>query len=512
MSQAPAPAHGPTHVDVLIVGAGISGVGAAYHLQQQCADRSYLILESQPAFGGTWHTHKYPGLRSDSDLFTFGYRFKPWTGAPIASAAQILRYVGEVIEDNGIAKHIRYQHKVISAAWHSDRQRWTLQVRQGDTGQTQEFSCNFLWMCQGYYRHGEGYTPEWPGMADFKGRIVHPQTWPENLLYAGKRVVVIGSGATAATLVPAIANQCAHVTMLQRSPTYFRTAANANELADLLRPLGIPQEWIHEIVRRKILADQAAFVRRAKNEPDVVKRELVDNVRSFIGTKVDVDKHFVPRYRPWQQRLAFIPDADLFGAIAADKASVVTDEIECFTAKGIKLKSGAELEADIIITATGFHLSALGDIPFAVDGKALDFHQTVTYRGTMFTGLPNMAWTIGYLRASWTLRVDLLGDFTCRLLNHMRETGAGVVVPQLRKADADMPLTPWIDKDVFNSGYLMRSLHLMPHQGAVQPWRLEPDYWLERDLLPAAAFDDGALQFVPRSAGATATTTTGSSK
>ncbi len=509
MPQASANAHSSNHVDVLIVGAGISGVGAAYHLQQQCADKSYLVLEAQPDFGGTWFTHRYPGIRSDSDLFTFGYRFKPWTGAPIASAAQIRRYLGEVIEENGIGKHIRYRHKVVAAQWHSDTQRWTLQVQKGDNnnhgdngnnGETRQFSCNFLWMCQGYYRHGEGYTPEWPGVADFQGRIVHPQTWPEDLPYAGKRVVVIGSGATAATLVPAIANQCAHVTMLQRSPTYFRTAANANELADMLRPLGIPQAWTHEIVRRKVLADQAAFTRRAKHEPDVVKRELVNNVRSFIGHKVDVDKHFAPHYRPWQQRLAFIPDADLFGAIAADKASVVTDEIECFTAKGLKLKSGAELQADIIVTATGFHLSALGDIPFSVDGKPLDFHQSVTYRGTMFTGLPNMAWMFGYLRASWTLRVDLLSDFTCRLLNHMRDHGAGVVVPQLRAHEVGMPLKPWIDKDNFNAGYMMRSLHLMPQQGEAQPWQLEPDYFVERDLLPAADLNDGALHFVAQGA------------
>jgi cation diffusion facilitator CzcD-associated flavoprotein CzcO len=499
-----APHDSAQHVDVLIVGAGISGVGAAYHLQQQCPDRSYLVLEALPDFGGTWYTHRYPGIRSDSDLFTFGYRFKPWTAAPIATAAQIRRYLGEVIEENGIGDHIRYRHKIVSAQWHSESQRWTLQVRRGDSGETVAYSCHFLWMCQGYYRHGAGYTPEWPGMADFQGRVVHPQTWPEDLPYAGKRVVVIGSGATAATLIPAIADACAHVTMLQRSPTYFRTAANANEMADLLRPLGIPQEWTHEIVRRKVLADQAAFTRRARDEPDAVRRELVDNVRNFIGKQVDVDKHFAPRYRPWQQRLAFIPDADLFKAIAAGKASVLTDEIECFTARGLKLKSGAELEADIIVTATGFHLSALGDIPFTVDGKPLDFHQTVTYRGTMFTGLPNLAWMFGYLRASWTLRVDLLSDFTCRLLNHMRHRGAGVVVPQLREKDTAMPLKPWVEADNFNAGYMMRSLHVMPQQGSEQPWKLETDYFVERELLPLADLDDGALRFVARRAGASA--------
>ncbi len=328
-------------------------------------------------------------------------------------------------------------------------QRWTLQVRDGTTNQVKRYSCNFLWMCQGYYRHGEGYTPEWPGMADFGGKVVHPQSWPADLPYKGKRVVVIGSGATAATLVPAIADDCEHVTMLQRSPTYFRTAANANELADTLRQLDVPQEWIHEIVRRKVLFDQSAFTKRAMLEPDAVKRELVENVRSYLGENFDVEKHFSPSYRPWQQRLAFIPDADLFRAVAAGKASVVTDDIERFTANGIKLKSGVELPADIIVTATGFHLSSPGEIPFTIDDQPLDFHSTVIYRGTMFSGVPNMAWMFGYLRASWTLRVDLLGDYICRMLNHMRDQGSGVVTPKLRASDADMPLKPWIEHRQF---------------------------------------------------------------
>lgn len=494
-----APNTEPVHTDVLIIGAGISGIGAAYHLQQQCPDKTYHILDAQPAVGGTWTTHIYPGIRSDSDLFTFGYRFKAWTGAPIASAAQILKYLQEVIDENDLQRHIHQQHSVLSADWLSAEQRWTLQVRDGTTNQVKRFSCNFLWMCQGYYRHGEGYTPEWPGMADFAGRIVHPQTWPADLPYKGKRVVVIGSGATAATLVPAIADDCAQVTMLQRSPTYFRTAANANELADTLRQLDVPLEWTHEIVRRKVLFDQSAFTKRAALEPDVVKRELVENVRSYLGENFDVEKHFSPRYRPWQQRLAFIPDADLFRAVAAGKASVVTDAIECFTANGIKLKSGVELPADIIVTATGFHLSSPGEIPFTVDGKPVDFHKTVIYRGTMFSGVPNMAWMFGYLRASWTLRVDLLGDYICRLLNHMRVQGAGVVTPELRTGDAVMPLKPWIDPDNFNAGYMMRSLQMLPQQIGVQPWKLETDYFVERDLLPTADLDDGALQFTPKS-------------
>ena len=499
MPSNPVHPNGPQHFDVLIVGAGISGIGAGYHLQQQCPEKSFAILEAQNSFGGTWHVHRYPGIRSDSDLYTFGYRFKPWKGAPIATAEQILSYLGQVIEDNGLASHIHYQHKILSAEWHSDRQCWTLQVQQAVSGETRVFTCGFLWMCQGYYRHGQGYTPDWPGMADFKGQVVHPQSWPEDLAYQGKRVVVIGSGATAATLIPNIANDCAELTLLQRSPTYFRTAPNANELGDTLRALSIPEEWTHEIVRRKVLADQSAFTRRALSDPETVKVELINNVRSFFdgNADLDVDKHFTPRYRPWQQRLAYIPDGDLFRAIAAGKAQVMTDEIETFTARGLRLKSGAEIEADIIVTATGFHLSALGDIPFSVDGKPLDFNQCVTYRGTMFSGLPNMAWMFGYLRASWTLRVDLLGDFVCRLLNHMTATGAGVVTPQLRPQDQGMPLKPWVDSDNFNSGYLQRGMHLMPQQGTADPWKLEPDYWVEREQLPAAQLDDGALVFEP---------------
>lgn len=491
----------PEHLDVIVVGAGISGIGAGHHLQQQCPNKRFAILEANDSFGGTWHTHRYPGLRSDSDLYTFGYRFKPWKGAPIARAGQILKYLGEVIEENGLAKHIRYAHKILSAAWSEETQTWTLQVKQGPTGETRVFTCNFLWMCQGYYRHGQGYTPEWPGMEGYKGQIVHPQNWPEDLSYKGKRVVVIGSGATAATLIPAIADDCAELTLLQRSPTYFRTAPNVNELGDTLRALNIPEEWTHEIVRRKVLADQSAFTKRALSEPEAVKQELIANVRTFLGDGVDVEKHFTPRYRPWQQRLAYIPDGDLFRTIAAGKATVLTDEIECFTATGLKLKSGTEIQADIIVTATGFHLSALGDIPFTINGQPLDFNQCVTYRGTMFSGLPNMAWMFGYLRASWTLRVDLLGDFVCRLLNHMSATGAGTVTPQLRAQDQGMALNPWVESDNFNSGYLQRGMHLMPKQGTSEPWKLEPDYWVERDQLPAAQMDDGALVFTPLKAG-----------
>jgi cation diffusion facilitator CzcD-associated flavoprotein CzcO len=325
--------------------------------------------------------------------------------------------------------------------------------------------------------------------------IVHPQTWPEDLDYAGKKVVVIGSGATAATLIPAIAADCAHITMLQRSPTFFRTGRNAIVLADELRQLGIDETWIHEIVRRKILYEQDVFTRRSFTEPEVVKRELLEAALAHLGPDYDIDTHFTPRYRPWRQRIAFIPDGDLFQSIRAGKASVVTDEIERFTPTGIALKSGQILEADIIITATGFNMNVLGDIDFTIDGKPLVFSDTVTYRGTMFTGVPNMAWVFGYFRASWTLRADLVADFVCRLLNHMKEKKASKVTPSLRPQDRDMPLLPWIDPENFNPGYVMRGLHLLPKRGDKPEWQHSQDYWAEKDQLPAADLDDGALVY-----------------
>jgi len=483
------------HFDVVIVGAGISGIGGAYHLLKQCPGTTFAVLESQESFGGTWTTHRYPGIRSDSDLHTFGYRFKPWTGTPIATAAEILKYMGDVIAENGIGPHIRYRHTIASARWSSEDNLWTLEATRTDTGEIVRIVANFLWMCQGYYRHSEGYTPNWDGMQDFKGRIIHPQTWPENLDYKGKNIVVIGSGATAATLIPAMAADCGHVTMLQRSPTYFLTGRNANPLADELRDLGIDEEWIHEIVRRKTLREQAVFTRRTFEEPETVKQELLGAVRSHLGDDYDVETHFTPNYRPWRQRVAFIPDADLFKGIRSGKASVVTDEIERFTETGLLLKSGQTLDADIIVTATGFHLNVLGDIDFVIDGKPLVFSETVTYRGMMFTGVPNMAWVFGYFRASWTLRADLVADFVCRLLNHMKSKGARKVTPTLRSEDREMPLLPWIDPENFNPGYIMRGMHLLPKRGDKPEWQHTQDYWAEKDELPAIDLDDGAFVY-----------------
>jgi cation diffusion facilitator CzcD-associated flavoprotein CzcO len=483
------------YFDVLIVGAGISGVGSAYHLTKQSPGTSFVVLEALESFGGTWLTHRYPGVRSDSDLYTFGYRFKPWTSAPIATAAEILKYMGEVIDENDLAPHIRYRHRISSASWSSVDNLWTIEAIRLDTGETLYFTAKFLWMCQGYYRHAEGYTPQWAGMARFRGRIVHPQTWPRDLDYAGKNVVVVGSGATAATLIPAIAAECSHVTMLQRSPTFFRTGRNAIEIADELRELKIDEAWIHEIVRRKILHDQSVFTRRSFTEPEAVKKELLSAVRGYLGPDYDIDTHFTPNYRPWRQRIAFIPDGDFLQAIGAGKASVVTDEIETFTETGLLLKSGQSLDADIILTATGFNLSVLGDIGFAIDGKTLDFADTITYRGMMFTGVPNMAWVFGYFRASWTLRADLVADFVCRLINHMKDRGANRVTPELRPEDKDMPLLPWIDPENFNPGYLIRNMHLLPKRGDKPEWQHTQDYWTEKDTFPATDLDDAVFVY-----------------
>ena len=483
------------HFDVLIAGAGISGVGAAYHLTTQCPGTTFVALETQKTFGGTWTTHRYPGIRSDSDLHTFGYRFKPWTSAPIASAAEIRKYMGEVIEENDLARHIRYQHTITSASWSSDENLWTIEATRSDTGEKLRFTTNFFWMCQGYYRHTEGYTPEWKDMAKFKGPIVHPQKWPEDLDYKGKRVVVIGSGATAATLIPAMAADAAHVTMLQRSPTYFRTGRNAIEIAEELRKLQVDETWIHEITRRKILFDQDAFTRKTFAEPEAAKKDLLSAVEAYLGKDYDIATHFTPKYRPWRQRIAFIPDGDLFQGIKSGKASVVTDEIDRFTEKGILLKSGKELEADIIVTATGFNLCANGDIAFEVDGKPLDFADTVTYRGMMFTGVPNLVWVFGYFRASWTLRVDLVADFVCRLLTHMKATGVKKVTPQLRPEDHNMPLLPWIDPENFNPGYMMRGMHLLPKRGDKPEWQHNQDYWAEKDEFPNIDLKDKAFAY-----------------
>jgi len=367
-------------------------------------------------------------------------------------------------------------------------------LRRKDTGETLHFTASFLWMCQGYYRHAEGYTPQWDGMEEFKGPIVHPQTWPEDLDYKGKRVVVIGSGATAATLIPNMADDCSHITMLQRSPTYFWTGENRNELADQLRELEVPEEWVHDIVRRSILKQAKDVQYLSASDPELVKEELFKVIRGYLGEDFDMS-HFTPSYRPWQQRLAYVPDGDLFECIKSGKVSVATDNIDRFTDKGILTKSGELLEADIIITATGFNLSVMGDIAFDVDGEPVDFGNTYTYRGLMNSGVPNMSFMFGYLRTSWTMRVDLVCDFVCRLLNHMDEMGATVCTPTLREQDQNMSVLPWIDEEEFNPGYMQRGKHLMPKRGDHEPWSFSPDYYTEKDQLPLVDLNDSALVY-----------------
>jgi len=472
------------HFDVLIAGAGISGIGSAYHLKQQCSGKSFVVLEALESFGGTWLMHTYPGVRSDSDLHTFGYRFKPWIGPPIATAAEILDYMGDVIEENDLAPHIRYRHKIISASFARTTNLWTVEAELGDAGERRVFTCNFLWMCQGYYEHARGYTPDWPGMEDYKGELVHPQTWPKDIDLKDKSVLVIGSGATTATVVPAIASACKHVTVLQRSPTYFIPGRNINELVEMLRTIGVDEMTVHDIARKKILYDQDKFTHRAFDEPETVKEELLSGVRLFLGPDYDMT-HFTPRYRPWRQRIAFVPDGDLFQGIAAGKATMVTDEIDRFTKAGVLLKSGRELEADVIVTATGFNLSVLGGIAFTVDGGPVNFADTVTYRGMMFTGVPNMVWVFGYFRASWTLRVDLMGDFVCRLLKFMDAKGVHRVEAVIPESQLNMKRLPWIDPENFNPGYLMRRMDLLPKRGESYEWQHTQDYWREKEELPA---------------------------
>ena len=483
------------HFDVLIIGAGVSGIGSARYLVSQCPDTSFVVLEAQPGFGGTWRTHRYPGIRSDSDLFTYGYAFKPWDGPAIASAAEIRDYLSEVIAENDLSSHIRYQHTVTAAQWSTEHNHWTVVAKQTESGETTRLTANFLWMCQGYYRHSEGYTPSWEGMEEFRGRIVHPQTWPKDLDLKGKNVLVIGSGSTAVTLIPAIAGDSAHVTMLQRSPSYFVTEFDGEAFAKELRALDIEKSWLHEIMRRKVFRDDALFTERTFREPDVVKRELIENVRGHLDPDFDVETHFTPSYRPWRQRICLVQDGDFFRAIRAGKVSVVTDHIARFTETGIRLESGTDIAADIIVTSTGFQLSLFGDIAFSIDGAPLDFSETITYRGMMFSGVPNMAWVYGYFRSSWTPRVDLVGGFVCRLLHHMAMIGARRVVPTLRQEDKTMTLSQWFDPEDINAGYLLRGLHLFPRRGDRAEWRHSEDLLTDERTIPQIDLDDGTLVY-----------------
>lgn len=486
---------GIEHLDYLIVGAGISGIGAACYLRRRFPDSRYAVLEAMNGFGGTWWTHRYPGVRSDSDLYTYGYGFKPWRGRSIPTADEIRGYLSEVVEEAGLAPHIRYGHKVMSASWSSLHKRWTLTIAASSSDGVLTITTRFLWMCSGLYDHDKGYTPEWPGMQEFKGSIVHPQQWPQDLDCAGKRVVVIGSGATAATLIPALADTAAHVTMLQRSPTFFATEPWEHPLEAQLRPLKLPDDWFHEIMRRAHIAKSAEVVRMSFEQPEALRAFLIGQTRAHLPEGFDVDKHFNPSYRPWQQRIAIVPEGDLFAAIRNGKASVVTDTIQCFDATGIQLSSGEQIDADIIVTATGFNMRFFGGIPFSVDGEPVDFTQHVTYRGVMIQGIPNMAYTLGYFRSSWTLRSDMVCDLVCRVIEHMRKQGRSVVVPTLAGEEADMPRLPWVDSANISSGYVMRAQDQLFRQGDRHPWRHLLEYDEESAILPAVQPEDEALVY-----------------
>ncbi|NMO90692.1 NAD(P)/FAD-dependent oxidoreductase [Actinomycetospora sp. TBRC 11914] len=479
------------HLDVLIVGAGVSGIGAAHRLRKDFPDRSFAILESQDNHGGTWWTHRFPGIRSDSDLFTYGFRDKPWSGPSIAEGGAIREYLQEMIDEDHLADHIRYHHDVTALSWSSDDARWTAEVTRTDTGEQLRVTASFLWMCQGYYNHDEPYIPTFPGQERFEGTIVHPQTWPEDLDYTDKRVLVIGSGATAATVVPAVAKTAAHVTMLQRSPSYWFPAPTVHELATMLEPLDLPAEWTHEILRRTYVQQLDWLATTGRDDPDQLHEFLVETIRPLLPEGTDVEKHFTPAYRPWQQRIAFVPDGDFFEAMRDGKVSVATDTIAEFTEKGVQLASGEVIEADIIVTATGFNLAVFGDIPFSVDGEPVDFSQRVTWHGLMISGVPNMAYAFGYFRHSWTLRIDLVNDVIGRIFDRMAERGASTVVPTLRPEDADMPLLPWTSEENFNPGYVTRSQHKMFKQGDREPWTHMHEHDHDRVALPQADLDDG---------------------
>ena len=482
--------------DVLIVGAGISGIGSAYHLQTQCPGKSFAILEAKDDIGGTWHTHRYPGVRSDSDLYTFGYRFKPWVGPPIATAAEIRKYLRDVVAENGLDKAIRFGTFITRCSWSSADKRWTVETRGRDGAPGRTYRANFLWMCQGYYDHENPYMPAWPGMENFKGKLVHAQKWDENLDYTGKKVVVIGSGATAATVIPAMADKAAHVTMLQRSPTYFFCYPNRSDLADRLREIGVDEETVHRCTRLDYLNTLKTLDRRAREEPEMVFEELKELIRQYAGPDFEFEPHFTPRYRPWQQRLAFVPDGDMFERIREGKVSAVTDTIDHFTPNGIHLGSGEDIQADIVVAATGFKLLVMGGIAFEVDGVPVDWSRTPTYRGMMFAGVPNLAWVFGYFRAAWTLRVDLLGDFVCGLLRHMDEKHASEVDIVVPEALAGETLQPWIEDDNFNPGYLVRDMDKLPKRlGDLPEWRHSQDYWRESKDIPAIDLDGAEFAY-----------------
>lgn len=482
------------HFDVLIVGAGISGIGAARHLSRQHPGKSLAIFEGRAALGGTWDLFRYPGIRSDSDMYTLGFSFRPWREAKaIADGPSILKYLRETARDTGVDRRIRYEHKVKRASWDSARARWTVEFERGPEKTPGKVTCGFLFMCTGYYNYAKGHRPEFPEEQAFKGQIVHPQFWPENLDYSGKRVVVIGSGATAVTLVPAMTDKAAHVTMLQRSPTYVVSRPAEDAFANWLRKV-LPAQMAYDIIRWRNVVLQAIFFNLARTRPEKTKGRLLGMLKEHLSED-QIAQHFTPAYNPWDQRLCLVPDADLFKAIGSGKASVVTDHIARFTANGIELKSGKVLEADVIVTATGLDLQVLAGLEADVDGAVVDYAKTFSYKGIMYSGVPNMASVFGYTNASWTLKADLTAEYVCRLLAHMDAQGFAECRPV--NADPAMQATPWLD---FSSGYVVRAMEKFPKQGDREPWRVHQNYWRDLMAFRFGPIEDGVMRFTPRGA------------
>jgi monooxygenase len=478
------------HVDVLVVGAGISGIAAGYHLQHECPGRTYAILEGRATIGGTWDLFRYPGIRSDSDMYTLGFPFRPWdSDASIADGQSILQYVRDTAREFGIDQKIRFNHRAVRAAWSSTDELWTVDAERSDTGETVRFTCRFLFMCSGYYRYDQGYTPEFAGIERFKGRVVHPQFWTDDIDYAGKRVVVVGSGATAVTLVPSMADEAAHVTMLQRSPSYVISLPGQDPLARLLRRI-LPTKLAYSVVRWKNVLVTSAFYQLSRRRPALVKKLLRKGAQRQLPPGFEVDVHFKPQYNPWDQRMCLIPDGDLFDAISRGRVEVATDEIETFTEHGIRLRSGRELEADLVVTATGLNLQPLGGLEPIIDGQPVDIPRTMVYKGCMFSGIPNFALSFGYTNASWTLKADLICQYVCRVVNHMDAHGYTSATPYNR--DPSVTETPFVD---FTPGYFLRVMDQLPKQGSKLPWRLHQNYIRDLGLIKRAPLEDGILEF-----------------
>jgi monooxygenase len=479
------------HVDVLVIGAGLSGVGAAAQLRARHPQRSVAVLEAREDMGGTWDLFRYPGIRSDSDMFTFGYKWRPWkSDVALADGELIKTYIKTVAREYDVEKLIRYRHRVLSAAWDTSAARWTVKVAVGDpaAGETITLTTNFLWSCAGYYRYDEGFQPTWPGMDSFRGEIVHPQHWPEDLDYSGKRVIVVGSGATAVTLVPAMAPDTEHITMLQRTPTYILSRPGRDPLA---RALGkLPYKVSYPIVRWSNILQAIISFQVSRRWPEKAKAFIRKNAERMLPDDFEIDPHFSPPYNPWEQRLCFVPDGDLFRVLRRGEASIETDTIETFTENGVRLSSGKELEADIVVTATGFQLLLpFGGVDLTVDGEEIELKDTFAYKALMLSGLPNFAFTIGYTNASWTLKADLVIDYVCRLLSYMDEKGYRMAVPE---ADPSLQRLPLMD---LSSGYIQRSAHLLPAQGDQPPWKLDQNYIVDRKVIQKSPIDDGVLRF-----------------